>query len=79
MKAIYERIRAEFRTAGMKLNGLAALAAGALVANAAQFQAAVTSLVPARYQALAGLAAGTVTFLIVRAVAARDAKKAAGQ
>lgn len=79
MSALYARIRAEFRTAGMKLNGLAAVAAAAIVANSGQFQAAVTSLVPARYQGVAGLAAGIVTYLIVRIAAKRDAKKLAGQ
>jgi hypothetical protein len=79
MKAFVDRIRAEFRLAGMKLNAAAALAAGAIVANSAQFQAAVTSLVPARYQGLAGLAAGTIVYLIVRIAAKRDEKKLAGQ
>jgi 3-polyprenyl-4-hydroxybenzoate decarboxylase len=82
MRALYERIRAELelirRRVDQRLNVVASLVVGYLVANSAQFQAAVTSLVPAKYQALAGLAAGLLSYLIVRAASARDAKKAAG-
>jgi hypothetical protein len=80
MKAIFERIRAELELArarwDQRLNVVASLVVGYLVANAGQFQAAVTALVPARYQPVAGLASAIFSYLLVRVVAARDAKKA---
>lgn len=82
MKAIYERIRAELELArarwDQRLNVVASLVVAAIIANAGQFQAAVTSIVPAKQQGVAGLACGIFTYLLVRTVAARDAKKAGG-
>lgn len=82
MRAIYARIKAELALirarADQKLNVLAALVVGYLTANSAQFNAAVTSLVPAHYQSLAGAGAGLISYAIVRAAAARAASKVAG-
>jgi hypothetical protein len=81
MKAIFEKIRAELelirKRVDQRLNVVASLAVGYLVANSAQFQAAVTSLVPAKYQPIAGLVAGIISYAVVRAASARDARKAA--
>lgn len=78
MSALWIRIKAELELIrarwDQRLNVLASLLVGYLVANATQFQSAVTSLVPAQYQAVAGMACGIFSYALVRLASSSSRK-----
>lgn len=78
MNKVYALVRDRLAFWGTRLGILAALVAGYLATNGAAVQSAVNSIVPARYQAIASIAVGLLTYLLVHVASNSDVKKAAG-
>ena len=77
MRKIYERIRADLRYWGGRLNAAQAVIVAAIVANAGKLEPAIAALVPDAYRPVAGLVAGVIAYLVVQAASSSDAKKVA--
>jgi hypothetical protein len=78
MLKLVDRIRAEFRNWGQRLNYLQAAIVAYLVLNPGAPREVVNAIVPEAWRPVAAGLAAFASFLIVRSASNSDAKKAAG-